>query len=258
MANLTTKSESELAKLWQDFQDNDDALAREKLIIHYAYLVKYVVHRLMVTLPATIDNDDLMGYGIMGLIQSVEKFNLARGIKFETFSMPRIRGAIIDELRAQDWLPRSLRQKAKNIEKTISKLEGELGRAPNEDEIAASLNIGTNELQQILSETSFLVLSLDYLLSPEAGDKSISIADTIADDDRKTPYMIYESKDMRTGLQNAITNLPEREKLLITLYYYEGLTMKEIGKVMTITEARVCQLHTQAILRMKSRLVNYA
>jgi len=257
MAAIQNKTEAELAKLWHDFQDNNDLSAREELIIHYAPLVRYVVNRLMVSLPATIDNDDLISYGVIGLIQSVEKFNLARGIKFETFAMVRVKGAILDQLRSQDWLPRSLRQKTKNIEKTIAKLENELGRAPTEVEIAQSLNIGIDELNQTLSDASFLVLSLDYLLAPDTGEKSLSIEDTIADDEEKTPILIYESKETREALIKAISNLPERERLLISLYYYEGLTMKEIGKIMQITEARVCQLHTQAVLRMKGYLINY-
>lgn len=237
---------------WQAFQQAGSAEAREKLITHYLYLVKYAVGRMLVHLPAHLDPDDLIGYGLMGLIQSVEKFELARNVRFETFAMTRIRGAILDQLRAMDWMPRSLRQKAKEIELAIARIEQETGRSADEDSIAAALGIDVETLRQTLSETSFLVLSLDYLLNPhEDGSEALG---TMIPDPGPRPDERAEQESLREALADAIRSLPEREQKLISFYYFEGLTMKEIGKVLQVTEARICQLHAQAIHRLRARL----
>lgn len=249
-------STEELHQLWELYQQQQDVDAREKLIIHYAYLVKYAVSRLMINLPNNLDYDDLLSYGMIGLIQSLDKFDMARNIKFETFAMSRIRGAILDELRAQDWMPRSLRKKAKDIERAIKKVEDEHGQSATEQQIADTLQISVEELHHSLSETSFLVLSLDYILSQDS-QQGATLEDTIADDRDKTPAELLEVKSLQEALIKALEGLPERERLLITLYYYEGLTMKEIGRILGVTEARVCQLHSQAIHRMRSRLSDY-
>lgn len=237
---------------WQNYQDTADSDARQKLITHYLYLVKYAVGRMLVNLPKHLDPDDLIGYGLMGLIQSVEKFELARNVRFETFAMTRIRGAILDQLRAMDWMPRSLRQKAKEVEQAIARIEQATGRIADEESIAKELGVDLETLHQTLSETSFLVLSLDYLLNPQ-DDGSESFGDLIPDN-RMGPDEKLEQEAMRQALKAAIDYLPEREKKLIAFYYFEGLTMKEIGKVLDVTEARVCQLHSQAIHRLRARL----
>ena len=248
----TRPDAANLRAWWQAYQHEGSGEARTKLITHYLYLVKYAVGRMLVHLPAHLDPDDLIGYGMMGLIQSVEKFELARNVRFETFAMTRIRGAILDQLRAMDWMPRSLRQKAKEIEQAIARIEQETGRSADEDAIAATLGIEVDTLRQTLSETSFLVLSLDYLLNPHAeGSESLGAA---IPDPGPRPEDHAETEALREALQAAIKSLPEREQKLIAFYYFEGLTMKEIGRVLQVTEARICQLHAQAIHRLRARM----
>ena len=250
---MSTHIETSLIRSWwQSYQEAADQDSRQKLITHYLYLVKYAVGRMLVNLPKHLDPDDLIGYGLMGLIQSVEKFELARNVRFETFAMIRIRGAILDQLRAMDWMPRSLRQKAKEVEQAIARIEQATGRTADEESIARELGIDLETLHHTLSETSFLVLSLDYLLNPH-DDGSDSFGDLIADS-RMRPDEQLEQEAVRQALKESIEYLPEREKKLISFYYFEGLTMKEIGKVLEVTEARVCQLHSQAIHRLRARL----
>lgn len=249
---MATRPEaSTLRAWWQAYQQEGSASAREQLITHYLYLVKYAVGRMLVHLPAHLDPDDLIGYGLMGLIQSVEKFELARNVRFETFAMTRIRGAILDQLRAMDWMPRSLRQKAKEIEQAIARIEQETGRSAEEEAIASELGTDVDTLRQTLSETSFLVLSLDYLVNPQEGSETLgaTIPDPGARPDEKA-----EQEALREALKKAISTLPEREQKLIAFYYFEGLTMKEIGRVLQVTEARICQLHAQAIHRLRARM----
>ena len=247
------------AELWQAYQTQRDAATRNKLAGEYAVLVRHVVGRILITLPQGMEQEDLMSYGFLGLLQAIEKYDPVRGIRFETFAAPRIRGAVLDELRAQDPLPRTLRQKAKSVERTIVRLEGELGRAPIEQEIADGMGIGLEDLRQILADSNHLMLSLDYLLSPDDGEGGgMTLESTVATSDAKSPTNQLEGRDLRGALIKAIEALPPRERLLISLYYHEGLTMKEIGKVLEVTEARVCQLHGQAVMRMRTRLKEYA
>jgi RNA polymerase sigma factor for flagellar operon FliA len=255
----TVDRSAQRAQLWAAYEGQRDAAARNKLAAEYATLVKHVVGRILVTLPQGLEQEDLMSYGFLGLLQAIEKYDSTRGIKFETFAAPRIRGAVLDELRAQDPLPRTLRQKAKSVERTISRLEGEMGRAPNESEIADGMGIAAEDLRQILADSNRLMLSLDYILNPDDGDGGgLTLEATVATPDTKSPTNQLESRDLRAALIKAIENLPPRERLLISLYYHEGLTMKEIGKVLEVTEARVCQLHGQAVMRMRTRLREYA
>lgn len=250
---MSTRPNSALLKQWwQAFQEQQDPLAREQLITHYLYLVKYAVGRMLIHLPTHLDADDLIGYGLIGLIQSVEKYELSRNIRFETFAMTRIRGAVLDQLRSMDWLPRSLRQKAKEIERVIQEIEQQTGKTADESSIAAALNIDIESLRKRLSETSFLVLSLDYLLNPYSPDSS-SLGDIIADPRPHTAEKL-EKEALLEGLKSAIQSLPKREQDLISLYYFEGLTMKEIGLALKVTEARICQLHAQSIHRLRARL----
>lgn len=249
--------QEELDKAWADYLDSKAPKAREKLIVHYLYLVKYAVHRMMVNLPSNLDKHDLMSYGMIGLIQSLDKFDTSRNTKFETFAMTRVRGAILDELRAQDWMPRSLRKKAKDIEKAIKRIELKKGKAASEDEIAQEMNISIKELRKSLSDTSFLVLSLDYLISRDS-QQGATLEDTIPDDLDQTPSVLVQEQAKKEALIEALQWLPERERLLITLYYYEGLTMKEIGRILEVTEARVCQLHSQAVHRMRTKLHDFS
>ena len=245
------KKISDLKQLWAQYLDNQDRTAREALLTHYIYLVKYAVGRMMLKLPSHIDGDDLIGYGLIGLIQSLEKFDAERAVKFETFAMTRIRGAILDALRAQDWMPRSLRKKAKVIEKAIRSIEARTGQAAQEEDIAKELDLPLDTLREQLLETSFLVVSLDYLLHP---DSPYSVGNALASTDDTTQELDQEA--VRDALTQALGGLPERERNLISFYYFEGLTMKEIGVVLKVSEARVCQIHAQSIHRLKARMLN--
>lgn len=242
-------SSAELQSWWQALKAGDSE-ARDKLIVNYLYLVKYAVGRMLVHLPSHLEADDLSGYGLMGLIQAVDKFELARNVRFETFAMTRIRGAILDQLRALDWMPRSLRQKARQIEKAIYEIEQRTGRSADESSIAEALDTDIQSLRQTLSETSFLVLSLDYLLHPHAGE---TLGTQVADP-RPGAAETLDRQALRQILQEALKSLPEREQKLVSLYYFEGLTMKEIGQVLELTEARICQIHAQAIHRLRARM----
>jgi RNA polymerase sigma factor FliA len=249
---MTKGDPAALKQWWLNYRDHQDDQAREQLITHYLYLVKYAVGRMLVHLPAHLEADDLTGYGLMGLIQAVEKFELARNIRFETFAMQRIRGAILDQLRALDWLPRSLRKKAKAIEKAIQSIEQNTGTNASEADIAAALAIDKETLQLWLSETSFLMLSFDYVFSPQENEGN-TFGDTLADL-APGPAEQAQKNILRESLAQALRHLPEREQQLVSLYYFEGLTLKEIGQVLNVSEARVCQLHAKALHQLRSRL----
>ncbi|MBU6429048.1 MAG: FliA/WhiG family RNA polymerase sigma factor [Cyanobacteria bacterium REEB65] len=247
---------AETAELWQKYAATNDSKVREQLILQYAPLVRYVVGRLAVTLPPTIDHEDLYGYGLIGLIQAIEKFSLDRGVKFETYAITRIRGAIIDELRSQDWVPRSVRSRARDVAEAMSQLEAELGRPASEEEVARKLGITVQDLAHILGQESSPFLSLDELVQVSDDGQSITWLDTMADD-RPGPAQVLDDAEFREQLGKAIDALPEREKLLLSLYYQEGLTLKEIGLVLKVSESRVCQLHTQAALRLRTWMNRY-
>lgn len=247
------EKEYELAKVWRAYLEQGSAEARDHLIHHYLYLVRYAVSRMLVQLPSHLDGEDLIGYGLLGLIQSLEKFDPKRKVRFETYAMTRIRGAILDELRAMDWMPRSLRRKAKEVEQAIQTLENRTGQPAQEEALAAELGISPEALQQILTETSYLVVSLDYLLSPDSHLKNWE--ENLPDArEASDPTQRVEKEALQQALQQALKSLPEREQKLITLYYFEGLTMKEIGRLLELTEARICQLHAQSIHRLKARM----
>ena len=245
-----------LRTLWEEFKDGGDPAARERLILHYSPLVKYVAGRVGVGLPSNVEQADLVSYGVFGLIDAIEKFDLSRAIKFETYAITRIRGAIIDELRAMDWIPRSVRSKARDVERAYAALESELHRSPTEPEIAARMGISLRDLHQIFNQVSYVnVVALDELLSSSAdkGD-SLSLGDTLEDTRAEDPVLAFEGEETKYLLARAIDQLPEREKIVVTLYYYEGLTLAEIGKVLGVTESRICQMHTKAVMGMRSRL----
>ena len=251
---------NELARLWEEFKQNEVSGAREgareRLILHYAPLVKYVASRVATGLPASVDQADLVSYGMFGLIDALEKFDPGRGNKFETYAIPRIKGAIIDELRAMDWVPRSVRFKAREIEKAYSDLESIHKRAPTEKEVAARLGVTLRELHEVINQISFVqVLQLDEILSvgSDRGEQ-VSLLDTLAD--RGTdPTTALEGEETRGLLAAAINSLSEREKIVVTLYYFEGLTLAEIGDILGVTESRVCQIHTKAVGQLRLQLV---
>jgi RNA polymerase sigma factor for flagellar operon FliA len=245
-----------LRDLWQQYKAKQDPALRERLILHYSPLVKYVAGRVGVGLPPNIEQADLVSYGIFGLIDAIEKFDIERAIKFETYAISRIRGAIIDELRAIDWIPRSIRFKAREVEKAYASLEGRLHRTPTEAEVAAELGISLEELHTVFSQVSFVnVVALDELLSVggERGDK-VSLVDTLEDTRAEDPVEAFETEETKYLLARAINALPEREKIVVTLYYYEGLTLAEIGQVLGVTESRICQMHTKAVLQLRGKI----
>ena len=248
--------EAAIKALWVEFKDSADPRLRERLILHYSPLVKYVAGRVGVGLPPNIEQADLVSYGIFGLIDAIEKFDISRAIKFETYAISRIKGAIIDELRAIDWIPRSVRYKAREVEKAYAALEARLHRTPTEPEVAEELGIGLDELHTIFSQVSFVnVIALDELLNVggERGDK-VSLVDTLEDTRAEDPVAAFETEETKYLLARAINTLPEREKIVVTLYYYEGLTLAEIGQVLGVTESRICQMHTKAVLQMRAKL----
>ena len=245
-----------VAQLWREYKAGATSDVRERLILHYSPLVKFVAGRVAAGLPQSIEQSDLVSYGIFGLIDAIDKFDPGRGFKFETYAISRIKGAIIDELRSIDWVPRSVRAKARAVERAYSKLENELRRTPDESEVAAELDMTQAELDSVLSQVSFTgLVALDELLTAGSGDRSGSTAviDTISDR-AHDPVEAFEVDEMKHLLADAINRMPDRERLVLTLYYYEGLTLAEIGGVLGVTESRVCQIHTKAILQLRGRL----
>jgi RNA polymerase sigma factor for flagellar operon FliA len=246
----------ELKDLWRKFKSSGSDRAREQLVVAYSPLVKYVAGRMSSGLPAHVEEADLISYGLIGLINAIERFDIDREIKFETYAITRIKGAIIDELRAIDWIPRSVRFKAREVEKAYVALENRLHRSPTDAEVAQQLGITTDELHQIFNQISFVsVVALDELLSvgSERGDR-LSLVDTLEDKGAEDPVAVFESQEMKGILAGAINRLGEREKIVITLYYYEGLTLAEIGQVLGVTESRVCQMHTKAVLQLRAKM----
>ncbi|MEX0993450.1 MAG: RNA polymerase sigma factor WhiG [Solirubrobacterales bacterium] len=246
----------QLRDLWSRYKKTGDEKAREQLVLAYSPLVKFVAGRMSSGLPAHIEEADLISYGLLGLIGAIERFEPEREIKFETFAVARIKGSIIDELRSLDWVPRSVRAKAREIERAQSKLEHELGRAPTDDEVAAQLETPVEDFQQSLMQISnSTVVALDELwtVSDSSGDQ-VSLLDTMKDPNAVDPARELGVSELKDRLAHAISRLPEREKLVVALYYYENLTLREIGEVLGVTESRVSQLHTKAVLRLKARL----
>jgi RNA polymerase sigma factor for flagellar operon FliA len=242
--------------LWLEYRRTGDQKIRDRLVLTYAPLVKYVAGRLGSGLPAHVDEGDLVSYGLLGLMGAIERYDPERDVKFETYAIARIKGQIIDELRAMDWVPRSVRSRARDIERAIVELEARLGRAPTDEEIAGKLGISEDELGESLSEiarSSIAALDELWTVSGSGGDQ-VALIDTIEDESAPDPQGSLTQTEMREAIADAIARLPEREKLVVTLYYYEELTLREIGEVLGVTESRVSQLHTKAILRLKAHL----
>ena len=242
--------------LWREFQRTRDKEVRDRLILTYAPLVKFVAGRLGSGLPAHVEENDLVSYGLLGLIGAIERYDPNRDVKFETYAIARIKGSIIDELRAMDWVPRSVRSRAREIERAIAELEAKLGQAPSDEQIAQKVGITVEELEESLSEIArSSIAALDELCTVGGGEgDQIALIDTIEDTEAPDPQSSLSQTEMKEAIADAIARLPEREKLVVTLYYYEELTLREIGEVLGVTESRVSQLHTKAILRLKARL----
>jgi RNA polymerase sigma factor FliA len=226
-------------------------------VVAYSPLVKFISGRMASGLPAHVEESDLMSYGLLGLIGAIERYDLEREIKFETFAVARIKGAIIDELRSLDWVPRSVRAKARDVERANQTLEGKLGRTPTDEEMAEKLEMTTEEFNaSLLDIANSSVLALDDLWTfadPEGGGGQISVLDTIQDPDAVDPEAEANTSELKDRLADAIEGLPDRERLVIALYYYENLTLREIGEVLGVTESRISQLHTKAVLGLRSR-----
>jgi RNA polymerase sigma factor for flagellar operon FliA len=247
-----------VADAWADYKASGTAQARDSLILNYSPLVKYVAGRVAVGLPANIEQADLISYGIFGLIDAIDKYDQSRGIKFETYAISRIRGAIIDELRAIDWVPRSVRFKAREVEKAYTSLENKLKRPPSDAEIAEEMGITIDELNHIYTQLSTVSLvALDELMSVDGGQgDKLALVETIEDTRTASPMEAFESEEMKSILAEAINRLPEREKIVVTLYYFEGLTLAQIGEVLGVTESRICQMHTKAVLALKGKIAD--
>ncbi len=249
---MTIQLDERVEELWWKYAATRDLDMRDRLIVHYSPLVKFVASRLAAGLPQNVEQADLVSYGIFGLIDAIDRFDPERGNKFETYAMQRIKGAILDELRSYDWVPRSVRAKARSIEKALTKLESEYGRTPNENELAGELGIEVTQLQTMLSQISGVgLIALDEMLAGN-GDRNESVAliDTIPDAG-DGPVSLFETKEMKQLLALGINGMGEREKLVLVLYYFEHFTLAEIGKVLGVTESRVCQIHTKAVMQLR-------
>jgi RNA polymerase sigma factor FliA len=241
--------------LWEKYKKYNDPEARETIILQYSSLVKYVAGRLAISMPANVQKDDLVSYGIFGLIDAIEKFDHERGFKFETYAIARIRGAILDGLRSMDWVPYSVRHKSKELEKAFTALEIELGRSATDEEVCGYLGVTLEQFNQMLTETRSAALqSLDEFWHDGQNPDSLRLIDTIEDPNCDDPTSNLEFEETKGILGEAIEKLPERERMVVALYYYDGLTLKEIGEVLGVSESRISQMHSKAILRLRGRL----
>ncbi len=245
--------EAGIVALWQAFGSTREQELRDRLVLHYAPLVKYVAGRVGTGLPAHVEISDLIQSGIFGLVDAIEKFEPERGLKFETYAMQRIRGAILDDLRAQDWVPRSVRSRARDVERALERLEAKLQRTATDGELADELEMNQEDLRDLLAQLNMTsVVALDDLIG--AGRGTASLAETLPDDRAEDPVAALVDRDSRRQLAEAVERLSERDRVVVTLYYFENLTLAEIGKVLGVTESRVCQLHTRAVLRLRAKL----
>lgn len=252
---LKKYQDSDEEELWIRYKETKDQEIRQYLIEKYSPLVKYVAGKVAIGMPQNVEYDDLVAYGTFGLLDAIEKFDPARKIKFKTYAMTRIRGSIFDELRSIDWIPRSIRQKAKELEQIVSELENKLGRTVEDEEIAKHLGINITELQELYSKisgTSLVSLNDIWYLGDD--NDEVSFMETIESPKNLNPDDIIEREETKTIIIDAIKKLPDKEKKVIVLYYYEDLTLKEIGEVLEVTESRISQLHTKAIMRLRGQL----
>jgi RNA polymerase sigma factor for flagellar operon FliA len=245
----------ELEALWRDYSKTESAEARSTLIQNYLYLVRYVAGKMAMSVPPSVEIDDLVSAGVVGLIDAIGKYDPGRDTKFETYAVSRIRGAIVDDLRSLDWVPRSVRRKARMVEEAYSQLENELGRAASDAEISRKLNISISEFRAAVEEiVSAGLLSLDDFVGNQDGERTTRIIDLVCSKDDVSPAAPLEIEEMRDMLAGAILNLPDKERTVVALYYYEEMTLKEIGRTLGVSESRVSQIHTKAMLRLRGRL----
>jgi RNA polymerase sigma factor for flagellar operon FliA len=251
---MEQKAEDEL---WKEYRKTRNSRIRDKFVVQYAPLVKYVAGKVAVGMPSNVEFDDLVGFGTFGLLDAIDKFDPEKNVKFKTYAVTRIRGAIFDELRSIDWVPRSVRQKTREVEDAIGTLEARLGRTATDQEIANALGMGEDEyIKTMMKISGASIISIhEAWYSGDENDKA-SIADSIESPASLNPEVIAERDEIRRVIVEAIDDLPENEKKILVLYYFEDLTLKEIGLVLGVTESRVSQLHTKAIKRLRARLKN--
>ena len=246
-------------KMWKKFKRTKSQELREEIVKKYLYLVKYVAGRVAIGLPPNVEFNDLVSYGILGLFDAITKYDVSQGNKFETYAVSRIRGSIMDELRKLDWAPRLLRKKAREIDKKCKELEEKTGRLASDHELARALRISTDELNSIYSDlNSTTFLSLDEVWQNDDGNKPISRLQTIEDSLVTNQFSYVHQGEVKELLSGAIDGLPDKEKLVVVLYYYENLTLREIGEILDVSESRVCQIHTKVITRLRSHLMKKA
>jgi RNA polymerase sigma factor for flagellar operon FliA len=247
----------DLESLWTEYKEHGNAGARDKLLAEYTPLVRYTAQRMAINLPKSVQLGDLVGIGIIGLIKAVESFDSAREVKFETYALHKIRGAILDDLREQDWIPRSIRQKARMIKNAYAELEKEMGRTPYDNEVAEHLNLKPAEFEDILSEVApTTIISLNETLSDNYGELTdTSLIETLEDKSVENPLDRLSLEETKKTLAEALLALPENERQVIALYHYEEMTLKEIGEAMNLTESRVSQIHSKAMLKLKAKLL---
>ena len=243
--------------LWRQFSESPEQAVRDRLVLHYAPLVKYVAGRVGTGLPTHVDISDLVQSGIFGLVDAIEKFDPERGLRFETYAMQRIRGAILDDLRSQDWVPRAVRSRAREVERALERLGGRLHRTPTDEELAVELEISLRDLRELYGKLRLTsVVALEDLVA--ATKESGSLVDVLPDDGAADPANVLVDEDNRRQLADAVAHLSERDRVIVSLYYFESLTLAEIGKVLGVTESRVSQLHTRAVLRLRAKLLEQA
>ena len=243
-------------KMWKRYKRTKSLEQREEIIKKYLYLVKYVAGRVAIGLPPNVDFNDLVSYGILGLLDAINKYDVSQGNKFETYAVSRVRGSIMDELRKLDWAPRLLRKKAREIDRKCKELEEKHGRSASDDEVAQALNISQAELNSVYSDlNSTTFLSLDEVWQNDDGNKPISRLQTVEDCLITNQFHYLQQAEVKAILAQAINQLPEKEKLVVVLYYYENLTLREIGEILDVSESRVCQIHTKVVTRMRVSLL---
>jgi RNA polymerase sigma factor for flagellar operon FliA len=238
-------------ELWQAYWETHSAAARERVIVQYLPLVKYVVGRLAVGLPHVLSSEDIISYGVVGLIDAVERYEAGRNVKFSTYAIARIRGAIIDELRTLDWLPRQVRKQAREIEQTMSRLDQEFGRPATEREVARSMGMTLDKLQQALFDSSSTTISLNRMTDASNNERAGQIIPELADENAVDGLDYSERVELSKALGQAIGRLTQREQQMLSLYYIDELNLREIGAVLNVSESRVCQMHTKAILQLR-------
>lgn len=250
-----TQIATDIEESWAAYRRHGCRDAREDLILHYAPLVQYVAGRVAVGLPASVDRGDLVSYGLFGLIDAIEKFEPERGFRFETYAIARIKGNMLDELRSLDWVPRSVRRKAKAIERAYVALEADLHRPPSDCEVSHALGMSDEQFQDALAQVSLVnLVTFDASIAGHPGaDDAVTVGDTLVDS-AEGPVDVLELAELRRILAEAIDGLPERERQVVALYYFDGLTLAEIGEVLGVTESRACQIHGKAVLKLRLRL----